>query len=124
MTTGTTYATEPLPPPDEGFDGGRPMTIIEHLMELRTRLIWCCIGFVIALVVAFLFVNQFIVFLKEPMKQQAPNAELIFTSPLENFTNTFKVALYMAAVMAMPIFVYETLMFVLPGLTAGEKRWV
>jgi sec-independent protein translocase protein TatC len=110
--------------PPEAFDGGRPMTIIEHLMELRTRLVWCCIGFVIALVISFVFVNQILDFLVQPMRDRAPNADLIFTSPLENFTSTFKVALYGALVLAMPVFVYETLMFVLPGLTPTEKRWV
>lgn len=119
-----TTTLSPLTTPSPDFDGGRPMTIIEHLLELRTRLIWCCIGFILALIVSFIFVNPVILFLKEPMKQQAPNAHLIFTSPLENFTNTFKVALYMALIIATPVFVYQTLMFVLPGLTPAEKRWV
>lgn len=106
------------------FDGGRPMTILEHLQELRSRLIWCCIGLIVGLVIAFVFVNAFMDILVEPMRQRAPNANLIFTSPLENFTTTFKVALYAGVVIAMPVFVYQTLMFVLPGLTPQEKRWV
>lgn len=120
MTTTTIPAS--APPPE--FDGGRPMTILEHLQELRTRLIWCCIGLVVGMVISFAFTNQFLDFLVEPVRLRAPNADLIFTSPLENFTTFFKVSLLGGLIIAMPVFVYETLMFVLPGLTPQEKRWV
>ena len=120
MAISTTTPTQP--PPD--FDGGRPMTILEHLQELRSRLIWCVVGLVIGMVLSFYFTNDFMTILTRPAKERAPDAELIFTRPLENFTTYFKVSLLGGLIVAMPVFVYQTLMFVLPGLTPGEKRWV
>ncbi|MFN8557693.1 MAG: twin-arginine translocase subunit TatC [Dehalococcoidia bacterium] len=106
------------------FEGGRPMTILEHLLELRMRLIWCCLALVIGIVVSALLTDEFLKFLKEPMARRAPNADLIFTSPLESFSSYFTVTLYGALAIGMPVFVYQTLMFVMPGLTPVEKRWV
>jgi sec-independent protein translocase protein TatC len=120
----TTTTAPPAPPAQPEFDGGRPMTIIEHLQELRMRLIWCCIGLAVGMVISFVFTNQFLDFLIEPVRKRAPTADLIFTSPLENFTTFFKVSLLGGLIIAMPVFVYQTLMFVLPGLTPQEKRWV
>ena len=118
-----TAPTRPPTPPD--FDGGRPMTILEHLQELRTRLIWCCIGVVVGVVLALAAGNRFMDILVQPFNSQAPKeAHLVVHDPLENFTTYFKVSLYAGVGIAMPILVYQTLMFVLPGLTPGEKRWV
>lgn len=106
------------------FDGGRPMTILEHLQELRMRLVVCLIWLIIGIAISSVFTNQALEFLKEPMRQRAPEADLIFTKPLEGFTSYFRIALLGGLIIAMPAFVYETLMFVLPGLTPQEKRWV
>jgi sec-independent protein translocase protein TatC len=115
--------------PREEFDGGRPMTILEHLQELRSRLIWCCAALVFCLVISLAFTNPFLDVLVKPVKDIPPRAdgshvELIFTDPLESFTTYFKVGLLGGLILAMPVFVYETLMFVLPGLTPQERRWV
>jgi sec-independent protein translocase protein TatC len=133
-TTTTTPTTPPSPstapePPADAFDGGRPMTILEHLQELRTRLIWCCAGLVIGVSVGLVFTNPFLDVLVAPVKHIPPRAdgsrvELIFTDPLESFTVYFKVGLLGGLILAMPVFVYEALMFVLPGLTPQEQRWV
>jgi sec-independent protein translocase protein TatC len=109
---------------EEEFIGGRPMTILEHLQELRQRLIICCLGLVVGLVISFAFTNQFMEVLVRPVHEKAQDANLIFTSPLENFTTFFKVSLLGGLILAMPVFVWQTLMFVLPGLTPQEKRWV
>jgi sec-independent protein translocase protein TatC len=110
------------PPPD--YMGGRPMTILEHLLELRMRLIWCCIGLIVGVTISFIFVDPFMEFLRRPMEKQAPEADLIATKVLENFTIYFKVALLGGLILSMPILVYQMLMFVLPALTPEEKRWV
>src|SRR5689334_16312873 len=89
------------PPPD--FDGGRPMTILEHLQELRSRLIWCVLALVIGIAVASVFTNQLIDFLLAPAKDRAPDAEFIQTRVLGNFATYFKVALYGGVGIAMPI---------------------
>lgn len=106
------------------FDGGKPMTLLEHLQELRNRLIWCAIGVVLAVIVSTIFTKRVMLFLLEPAKEQAPNFELIFTSPTESIATYFKIALFCGMVLAMPILIYHTLMFVLPALTPQEKKWV
>ena len=124
VATSTTHDTSTASerPPD--FDGGRPMTILEHLQELRGRLIWCCIALVVGVALSFMFTKDVLEFMKEPMTEKAPQAELIFRKPLEGFTTYVKISLYLGVIMAMPVFVYQTLMFVLPGLTPQEKKWV
>jgi sec-independent protein translocase protein TatC len=108
----------------EQFDGGRPMTLLEHLLELRTRLIWCALALIIGVVVSSIFTNQLMHFLLDPAKEQAPQLELIFTAPMENVATYFKVALLGGLILAMPMFIYQSLMFVLPALTPQEKKWV
>jgi len=110
--------------PAEEFDGGRPMTILEHLQELRVRLIWCCIGLVVGVGISLFFTNEIMDFLIQPARDRAPDAHIVSTRVLGNFSIYFKVALLGGLILAMPMFVYQTLMFVLPGLTPQEKRWV
>lgn len=109
---------------DQPFDGGKPMTLLEHLIELRTRLIWCSVGVVIAVIISSIFTNDVMRFLLEPAKREAPELQLIFTSPTESISTYFKIAMFCGLVLAMPILVYHTLMFILPALTPQEKRWV
>lgn len=110
------------PPPD--YEGGRPMTILEHLQELRTRLIWCCLGLTVGVVISSIFTNQFLDILIQPVRDRAPDAHIVSNRVLGNFATYFKVALFGGLVIGMPVFVYQTLMFVLPGLTPQEKKWV
>jgi sec-independent protein translocase protein TatC len=106
------------------FDGGKPMTLLEHLQELRTRLIWCAVGLVVGLIIASIFTQQAMLFLLQPAKERAPELKLIFTAPMESLATFFRVALLGGLILAMPMFVYQTLMFVLPALTPQEKKWV
>jgi sec-independent protein translocase protein TatC len=108
----------------EQFDGGKPMTLLEHLLELRTRLIWCALALIAGVVISGIFTNQLMHFLLDPAKEQAPELELIFTAPMENVATYFQVALLGGLILAMPMFIYQTLMFVLPALTPEEKKWV
>ncbi len=112
------------PPQPSAFDGGRPMTILEHLQELRTRLIWCVIGLVVGVVISTIFTHQLLEFLIQPAKDRAPEAHIVSNKVLGNFTTYFKVSLLGGLIIAMPVFVYQALMFVLPGLTPQEKKWV
>jgi len=106
------------------YDGGKPMTLLEHLLELRGRLIWCAISLVVAIAVASVITGRVMEFLLEPAQEQAPELKLIFTEPMESIATYFKVALMCGLILAMPMFIYQTLMFVLPALTPQEKKWV
>jgi sec-independent protein translocase protein TatC len=113
-----------MAPAAEQFDGGKPMTLLEHLLELRSRLIWCALALVVAVVISSIFTSRVMLFLVEPAKEQAPAFKLIVTEPMENITVFFRVALLGGLILAMPMFIYQTLMFVLPALTPQEKKWV
>lgn len=110
--------------PAQEFDGGRPMTILEHLQELRTRLVWCMVGLIAGIAISAFFTGPALDFLTEPMKSRVPDAKLIFTKPLDGFTQLFRVTLLGGLIVAMPVFVYQALLFVVPGLTPQERRWV
>jgi sec-independent protein translocase protein TatC len=108
----------------ETFDGGKPMTLLEHLLELRTRLIWCALSLIVAVVISSIITTRVMEFLLKPAQERAPELRLIFTEPMESIATYFKVALLGGLILAMPMFIYQTLMFVLPALTPQEKKWV
>jgi sec-independent protein translocase protein TatC len=102
----------------------RSMTILEHLMELRSRLMVCGIALGIGMVVSLFFLtNRVIDWLKKPAEDKVEGFELIFTQPLEYWSVYFQVALYTGLAIAMPVLVWQLLAFVGPGLTRNEKRW-
>jgi len=110
------------PEPEEDGQGAN-LTILEHLQELRRRLIICAGALIVALVASAFISTPVLRWLKEPAESRVENFELIFTQPLEYWTTFFRVMLLVAVAMAMPVFVYQVLAFVGPGLTRKEKRW-
>ncbi len=113
------------PPPKPASEEGKILTILEHLQELRTRLMWCAGAFVVALCASFYpLANWFIGFLKQPAEDRIDNFKIYAFDPLEGWTTYFRVSMLLAIAMAMPMFVYQLLAFVGPGLTRDERRWV
>ncbi len=96
------------------------MTLVEHLLELRTRLIRATIALVITTAVSVAFTSKLLEILVKPMSGRHPVA----LHPTETIIVYFKVALISGLVLAMPVIIYELLMFVLPGLTPKERRMV
>jgi len=98
------------------------MTLQEHLIELRDRIMKICIGVGLAFVIGAI--------LSKPLLQQMMNnANLGDTgfdirSPTDPLTLYFKVALYIAIAITMPLIVYQVIAFLAPGLTNREKRVV
>lgn len=108
---------------DDGLDD-RKMSLIEHLTELRKRLLFAAIGFVVIFLVCFYFANPFFNFLVAPLAevwQGDPNRRLIFTAMHEKFFTNIKVAFFAAAFISFPIFASQVWMFVAPGLYKNEK---
>jgi sec-independent protein translocase protein TatC len=107
-----------LPDPDEP-DVFEEMTLLEHMEELRDRIVKC----VIAVGVAFIAG----VFLAEPLLRRIQieaNAEtgLDVVSPTDPITLFFKIALYIAIGLALPVILWQVIGFLVPGLTKKEKR--
>ncbi len=110
--------SEPKPSPDS-------MTLMEHLTELRTRVIVCVIAFLLAGTVAFLVYPWILTFLKNPYCQVAPRHQCAFyiTSPLDGLALRVKIAAYGGLFMASPVLLWELWRFITPGLKRNEKKY-
>jgi sec-independent protein translocase protein TatC len=91
------------------------MTLIEHLDELRSRIIKVGVAFVLAATVAWFFREQIFFFLMEPAGDRL-HGKLYVTSVAEQFINDLKLALYVAFVVTIPIFLYQAWAFVAPAV--------
>lgn len=102
------------------------MSILDHLEELRARLIWifCAVGVsAIAGWIAFDRVVQTLLEPARPYLKDLTHGKLIFTSPIEAFTLRLKVAMYVGFAIAFPIVLFHVWRFISPGLHRNERRW-
>lgn len=95
------------------------MTLLEHLEELRDRLIRSAIAILVATFIAAAFTKQILTLLITPYGNK-----LQVLGPTEGIAIYFRVALTAGLVLAMPVLIYQFLMFVIPGLEENEKRYV
>ena len=111
-------------PQDLELDSGR-MSFLEHLDELRKRLIAGLIGIAIGCVASFIFLDDFIFpFIMLPMQQMLPEGgKLITTEASEFFMLWIKVGFFAGLLIAMPFILYQVWLFVAPGLYSHEKRF-
>ena len=108
--------------PDDASLGGK-MGFLEHLDELRTRVVRSCIALGVGMLVAFLFVHPLGNFILAPtLRMLPPGTTLIFTKPGEGFSFYLDVALIGGGVLAAPFIMYQVWRFIAPGLYAKEKR--
>ena len=134
----TTNATPPPPPPpaastdeepDEDDDGMLRMSFLEHLEELRKRLILSVAGLGVAFLFSLIFTNQLWNIVQEPaaaaLKQLGyTNLTLVATSPMESFSIIWvKLPLLVALFLASPWLLYQVWAFVAPGLYKRERRF-
>ncbi len=103
----------------EDFEG-KKLTIIEHLEELRERLIKAVLALLVATTASFVFTGKLLEILLIPSGGIKP----VFLKPTEMFITYFKVALIGGAALAMPIIVYQMIRFIVPGLKPNEKRYL
>ncbi len=95
-------------------------SIIEHLEELRGRLIRSVIALTVTTLFSFIFARQFLQLLIAPMGETPP----VSLSPTTNIVVFAKVALISGVALAMPVLVYQLISFIAPGLTAQERRYL
>ena len=114
-----------LTDPDEiELEGGR-MSFLEHLDELRKRLIAGLIGLAIGCVLSFIVLDTYIVpFIMVPMESMLPQGgTLITTEATEFFMLWLKMGFFGGLLIAMPVMLYQVWLFVAPGLYSHEKRF-
>ena len=98
----------------------RQLTIIEHLEELRDRLIKSVIALTVTTLFSFIFARRFLEILIAPMGETPP----VSSSPTTSIVVFTKVALISGVALAMPVLVYQLIGFIAPGLTSQEKRYL
>ncbi len=98
--------------------------LIEHLTELRTRLIYSSVGFIIAFIFCFAFANPIFNALLLPYRWavgDSQDLQLIFTAPQEFFFTQLKIGMFGGLFVAFPVIASQIYKFVAPGLYKNEK---
>ena len=133
MAVTETPAPAPVPSPDgqsaQHAPGDREMSMLEHLEELRRRLVASMIALIVGVLVAIVPIpgaNSVTSFLFELITSQARDSGVTIISirPGETFFTYLEVALVVGAALAMPMIIYQVLAFVAPALYENEKKYL
>ncbi|QDH14438.1 twin-arginine translocase subunit TatC [Formicincola oecophyllae] len=102
------------------------MPLLDHLVELRRRLLWCLVTFVLAFAVCYHFSDDIYRFLAAPlariMKARGEQPHLIYTALYEAFFTNVRVAVFGAMFLSFPMVAAQAWIFIAPGLYRNEKR--
>ena len=112
-------------PPDDATDADPgKMSFLDHLDELRKRLIITAIALLGGFLLCFAFINPIFDFIMRPLQEILPDGgRLVYTEPTEAFFLYIKVAALAGLVLATPVVLAQLWLFVAPGLYAHEKRF-
>ena len=103
------------------------MSMLEHLYELRDRIIKSAIAIAVGAVVAWFLYPQIFEILLDPycdlQGSSVDDCLLLQTEPLEGFSVRLKIAGYGGIALAMPVLLWQVWRFVTPGLYSHEKKW-
>lgn len=97
------------------------MTLMDHLIELRDRIMKAALGLAVGTVVGFIFARQAFDLLVSPLPAEA---QVIALAPTDSIFMYFKVALILGVILSMPIILYQVIMFIIPGLYPHERRYL
>jgi sec-independent protein translocase protein TatC len=116
-------AAVPIPTEEEDSPGGK-MSFLEHLDELRRRIVNACIAIGVGVVAGFFFIDRIFNFLLAPARSVLPpGTAMIYTQPGEAFGLYITVSLISGAVLASPFIMYQVWLFIAPGLYSNEKKF-
>ena len=104
--------------------GDKVVSVGEHLLELRNRLTIATLTLVLTTVLALVFAQDAIDYLLAPGRDADPDFRPIFTELLGFFGAYIKVSLLIGVTLAMPMILYQGVMYLNPALTSGERRWI
>jgi sec-independent protein translocase protein TatC len=105
----------------------KPMPLLDHLVELRRRLMWSIGAFFICFIASYHFAGDIYFFLAKPLadvlrEMGNPDPHLIYTQLYEAFFTRLKVAFFGGAFVAFPVIASQIWLFVAPGLYRSEKK--
>jgi sec-independent protein translocase protein TatC len=101
------------------------MTLVEHLGELRSRLVKSAVALTVGSLIGFVLATPALRFLVDPYceAQQGEGCKLVVIDPLEGFGTRIKLAVFIGTVIGGPIILWQIWRFVTPGLHKNEKRY-
>jgi sec-independent protein translocase protein TatC len=114
--------------PEEDTIDDKPMPLIDHLIELRQRLLWALGAFIVCFGLCYAFSGQIYAFLAQPLanilagQPGALERRMIFTALTEAFFTYLKVAFWAAAFISFPVVAHQFWLFIAPGLYRSEKK--
>jgi sec-independent protein translocase protein TatC len=109
---------------DAELEGGR-MPLLDHLIELRNRLMWSAAAIMVAFLVCYQFKETIYRFLAYPLAkllEGQTGRQMIFTALTEAFFTYVKVSFWAACCIAFPVIAIQVWKFIAPGLYKNEKR--
>ena len=100
----------------------KELTLIDHLIELRDRILKCVVGIVVIFLALFYWANDIYNYVALPLIQALPEGSTMFAiDPTSPFSAPFKLTFYVAFLLAAPYVLYQLWSFVAPGLYKNEK---
>src|SRR5688500_2769310 len=109
--------------PERASDEHGKMSFLEHLDELRRRIIYSLIAVGVGFAIAFSFIDRIFAFIVLPMQQMLPAGQkMIYTDPTEAFMLQIKIGLMAGLIVASPIVFSQVWLFIAPGLYSHEKK--
>ncbi len=131
MTLLDDIAQAGVPDPAPAPDHEKKATVLEHLAELRRRMLVSVAALVAGTVIAWFFYDQVVAFMIGPYREylhhhphdNISGGNLVTIGPLEGFTTRLKVSGYLGAALAAPMWLWEVWRFVTPGLYRTERRY-
>lgn len=112
-------------PDEEAHIEASRAPLLDHLIELRRRLMWSLVGFIAAFLACYFFAEQIYAFLTHPLAvalEGQPGRRMIYTALYETFFTYLKVAAFGALCISFPIIASQIWMFVAPGLYRSEQK--
>lgn len=105
-------------------DGAGKMSFLEHLDELRKRLILMVAGIAVGCAIAFIFITRIFDFIMRPLQQMLPEGgKLMYTAGAEPFMLYLKIGFLAGLFLASPWVLWQIWLFIAPGLYAHEKKF-
>ncbi len=110
---------------DEIDDSSAPL--VEHLIELRNRLIWAVSAFIVAMILCFVVAEPILNFMLQPIERAMrdlgdPNPVMQYTAPQEYFFTLIHISVVAGLMVSFPVIAYQLWRFVAPGLYKSEKQ--
>jgi sec-independent protein translocase protein TatC len=113
----------PIPPEDDDDSAGARMSFLEHLDELRKRIVNSLIAVAVGILITFTFIQRIYSFLMAPtMRVLPPGSKLMYTEPGEAFSLYITLSMIVGTILASPFIMYQVWLFIAPGLYSNEKR--